>query len=805
MSYPQAFHTSCRRGLSGHAGFQFNAASPGLDERQLSALAAAHAGYRAAPDAPAEPDAAEIERLPVALRYLPVEGLGDVVSRTAYVGREFRGRDGEPDSGRFGNYFSHILVGAGEGGGGFEGLLPIELWGAPHWSTAEAKTTELPPLERVEPGPVDLEGVLAVLLPDREAALGAVVDACLHAVLGGPRVVLVESDPSLAFAWIAWASFALPADRVAALTFSTFEGRPRTAEAVRVCVATPACDLDFAAYELGSSVALIDTGAPSVPDPGLYARIAAALAAEGAEAVAAAVRDLPAGLDLERAGANLAIAGRRTDLVAPGEVAATLAVLMERLPRLAPEAALALAAGLPEEVDSPAALTGWSRLHGAARERGPDEDPALVDLSLARVLGAFDRAAEIDSVGPAAPLSPSVSALAGWSSTVAEAAGSDRLAEAIEAGVRLRLVGCNSALDRELVAVIVDNLSDPEVRRAFDALAAGAGGEAVVEGVALEIAGRVGAGGPLGPLRYIAHYPAAREAVRRQAREDPSFEQAAAWELLRVSAEPANRPGAVARLAALATTERQAGLIRSLYGERGPADPAEHVELLRGWRAAGRQAPAEDIRGALSALAALPLAPDPAAEALFEALNEGPSAVRRQTQFLPWALFFERPPRGRSFADWTWWLSETRSAFAELSRQRRGELGALAAEVAAAELGGSRYDEGLDDLVELFGADWLPELGEALAALLARSADPERLLALAFVEWGRSRRNGEALLDEALPHATRDLSPRRLEAVADRLDEGRVAGWDQWLEEHPPSGAVSRAVRGVFRRGEGKR
>ena len=76
MSYPQAFHTSCRNGLSGHAGFQFNAASRGLDDRQLSALAAAHSGYRAAPDAPAEPDGAEIERLPVVLRYLPVDGMG---------------------------------------------------------------------------------------------------------------------------------------------------------------------------------------------------------------------------------------------------------------------------------------------------------------------------------------------------------------------------------------------------------------------------------------------------------------------------------------------------------------------------------------------------------------------------------------------------------------------------------------------------------------------------------------------------------------------------------------------------------
>ena len=100
-------------------------------------------------------------RLPVVLRYLPVDGVGGVVSRTAYVGREFRGHDGEPDSGRFGNYFSHILVGAGEGDGGFDGLMPIELWGASHWTATESQATDLPPLERIEPGPIDLEAVLA--------------------------------------------------------------------------------------------------------------------------------------------------------------------------------------------------------------------------------------------------------------------------------------------------------------------------------------------------------------------------------------------------------------------------------------------------------------------------------------------------------------------------------------------------------------------------------------------------------------------------------------------------------------------
>jgi hypothetical protein len=803
MSHPQAFHTSCRNGLGGHAGFQFNAASRGLDDRQLSALAAAHSGYRAAPDAPAEPDGAEIERLPVILRYLPVDGVGGVVSRTAYVGREFRGHDGEPDSGRFGNYFSHILVGAGEGEGGFDGLMPIELWGASHWTTTESQATELPPLEGIEPGPIDLEGVLAELLPQREAALGVVLDACFRAVLGGPRVVLVEPDLNLAHAWIAWASFALPADRVGDLTFSSFEGRPRVAEAVRVCVTTPACDLDFPAYELGSSVAVIDVVAPAT-EPELYGRVAAALARDGGEAVAAATRELPPGLDPERAAATHAVAGRRTDLVAPGEEVAALSALLQRLPRLGSEAALALAAGLPAAVDSPAALTGWSRLHAAAREQGSDEDPGLVDLSLGRVLAGFDRAVEIEPVRPAPPLAPSVSALAGWSSLVASAAGSERLGETIEAGVRLRLVGCNSALDRELVTVVADNLADAGVKRAFDALAA-EGGETVVEGVALELAARVGAGGPIGPLRNVARFPAARDAVRRQAESDPSFEMAAAWELLRTAAEPANRPAAVAKLAALAATERQAGLIRSFYGERGPTDLAEHVELLRGWRAAGRNAPAEDFRRAIGSLADLPLAPDPSAKAVLETLGEGPSGLRKEAGILPWALLFERPPRGRSFADWTWWLKGERAPFAQLPRARREELRALAAEVAVEALGEDRYGEGLEDLVEMLEPDWLPELGAALASAVARSPDAERLLALAFVEWGRLRRSGEALLEGALPAATRGLSPRRLEEVGERLDEGWAEVWDQWLEEHPPSGAVSRAVRGVFRRGEGKR
>lgn len=799
MSYPQAFHTSCRSGLSGHAGFQFNAASADLDQRQLSSLAAAHAGYRAAPDTPPEPGPEEIERLPVALRYLPVEGSGPVISRTAYVGREFRGRDGEPDSGRFGNYFSHIVVGDGDGSDPFGGLMPIELWAAPHWSTEEAAATELPRLERIEPGPVDLEAVLAQLLPARAGALAPVLDACLRALTGGPRVVLVEPEPALAPAWIAWVSFALPPDRVGQLTFSTFEGRPRVAEGVRVCVTTPACELDFPPYDLGRTVAIVDAAAPEGGDLSLYARVAAALAGAGAEAVAAATRELEPGLGLEQAGATLAVCGRRTDLAAAAEVGDVLAVIRRRAPDLGTEAASALATALPEEVGSPATLTAWGQLHAAARE-GTDDDPRLVDLTLARVLGAFERADEIEPVAPQATVAPSVGALAGWSSMVSEAAGSERLGEVIGAGVRLRLVGCNSALDRELAAAIAADLGDAGVRRAFDQLAA-AGNETVVAGAALEIAQGVGAGGSVAPLRYVARYPAAREAVRERAEDEPGFEMAAAWEVLQVADDPAKRPRAVARLAELATTERQAELIRDLYGEQGPADAREHAELLQGWAAAGRTAPADDCRRALDCLATLPLRREPATVALFTALGKAPKSVRRIPEYAPWWLLFESPPE-RGFFNWADQVRRAQPLFSKAAEPRQREVGALAARVAAAGLGEERYSDGVDVLVETLGVEWLSELGDALGGELDRDEDPEYLVALAFFEWQDCRRHGRELLEEALPRATRDLSPRRLEAIGERFEGSQREEWAQWLEAHPPGGAVSRAVRGVFRRGE---
>lgn len=783
MSFRQAFHTSCRNGLSGHPGFQFNAASAGLDPEQLTRIAADHSGYRPPPDAPVEPDAAAIARLPVALRYQPVEGVGPVISRTVYVGREFRGTAGEPDSGRFGNYFSHIVVGKG-GEDPFAGLLPIELWQAPHWTTSESAEAELPPLERLEPGPADLERVLERLAPRASRALGAVADAALGAVSGGPRAVVIEPEPELAAAWVAWASFALPPDRAGALTFATFDGRPRVAESLRMCVTTPACDLDFAPYELESSVVLIDADAP--PGPGelsLYGRVLELLAAAGGEAVAAAVRDLPAGLDPLQAGAELAVAAGRMGLVEPGE----------------------LAAALPADDGSEASFIECSGLYAAARQgdRGATE---LVDAALERLLPRLaEPPTALPRIDPEGGTPPSAGALARWLAVVDEAAAVGRLGALLAAGARLGLIGCNTALDRELAGKIAEGFADPAVEAAYREIAA-SGNDRLVEAVSLRLAAVAGAGRGAELLRRAAAQPAAAAAVRRAAEQGEDFEPLAAWEILRGAAEPHKRGDSVARLAARAHSAEHEAAIRALYGDSGPADPGEHAELLAGWQSAGAEAPRRDYEAALEALAEVPFERWEAVAALLRLLNEGPRAVRGDADFAAWGLFFGAAPERRPFEQWAE-AAVRLSGRGEvgLSASREEELRALAARVAVDSLEEADQLRGVEILARGLGGEWLEQLGDALAARAAKSLEPPAQIARAFTAWQRPGRNRNPLLELALPRATRDLSARQLEAVGEQLRGPLRPPWEDWLELHPPRRAVSRAVRGALRRGGGRR
>jgi hypothetical protein len=814
VSYPQAFHTSCRTGLSGHSGFQYNATSTGLDDEQLARIARSHVGYRISPDAPPEPSPEQIAQLPVCLRYQPVDGVGAVVSRTAYVGREFRGGPGAEDSGRFGNYFSHVVVDPGAGSP-FGGLLAIELWDAPHWRTEESTSTELERLPGLTPGPVDLEEVLTQLLPRRREALPVVLEAAFRAVLGGPRLVVVEPDPALAAAWIAWACFALPPDRVPDMTFSTFDGRPRQAEAVRLCLTTPDCDVAFAPYELGSTAVVVDAAAATArgaPDSetSLYARVVAALGEAGAEAVAAATRDLPKGLELEDAGAELAVRAGRADVVKRGETARVVTALGARLGRVPAEQLAALAADLPQDEGDPAVTLAWSQLHALARRSDGPGSVAVADESLRRVLGALDGTpSDLAEARAEWPTVPSPGVLADWLKLVTAATGTVALGPALSAGSKLGLVGCNTALDRGLAAPIAAGFGDPQVRRAYEQIAA-LGNALVVEAVALSLAAAAVGGGPIAPdavenLRHAALDPVAREAVRAHSEQDGGFDALAAWELLRAGDDPARRASATAELAARAETGAHQEQIRALYGPLGPQGPDEHAELLNGWAKAGFEAPRADCLAAARCLASLPFSEYERAVPLFRRLHSARLAEDIADELLPWRLKFESPPRRAVFSDWaTDMVSAGQNEAAFGNHERVAELRALAADVVVASRREDDYLEGIGTLLAGMDAGWPKALGDALRMRIAASVEPERIIAESFGCWYPVEAWRQSLLESALPRATRDTSPKQLEAVADLLPESAVPAWERWAEENPSAHAVSRAVRGVFRRGEGK-
>ena len=570
MSHPQAFHTSSRTGLSGQPGFQFNAATPGLDRALLSKLASQHAGYHVPRDMPLEPTAEDLARFPVALKVAPVDGAGPVASRTTYVGREFRGQDGRPDEGRFGNYFSHIVLGTGEGDP-FDGLLGIELWGAPHWTDRESPQPELGELGRLQPGPLDADRVADALAGAPPGVKAAVLDAALAALDGGPRLVVIDPDGARSAAWIGWISYALPTAQARRLTFTTFDGRPRYADDVHVCVTTPACDTAFAQHELGHAVNVVDIeGPPASGRPSLYARVALALVEQQPDALATAVRAVPAGSEGAQRGAWLAVAGSSTELVEGDELPA----VVELVAQMAAGGELARAAATAKELPADTAvdramLAQWAALHRAARELPADDDSrSLAATALARIVPfAGELPEEIAAVPSGTPTQPGVGNLAPWLKAVEAAAGTAASGPLIRDGLRLGLVGVNVAVDRRLARVLSEGLAHAPVQDALRTIGRHAEFDHLVAAVTDALAERAaGDRQARDQLRNMGAHDVVRARLRRRAEEERSFERLALSLRAEVEHNPAKRASAATELAPLARSEADHAEIRELLG-----------------------------------------------------------------------------------------------------------------------------------------------------------------------------------------------------------------------------------------------
>lgn len=248
MGSPQLYYTSCEHGLSGYSGYQFNAATPGVDPRVLREV------ERFTVYEPPRALANEnVDRHPVNLCYSPDLGGQPVLSRVA--------SSGDDPSGRPGNYFAHSLIlGGGEESG--EGPLPAELWGADFWAEAPVSDPELPRID-LPPGPLDRRRTGSWLSGHRGPLLERLLVAVDAAIDGGLPVLLLADDEEAAH-WLAALSHLLPPGRARAMSFATYSGNPEET-LVHVVAVPPHTDTHtirnrFTVFDPGASPEDIDVG-----------------------------------------------------------------------------------------------------------------------------------------------------------------------------------------------------------------------------------------------------------------------------------------------------------------------------------------------------------------------------------------------------------------------------------------------------------------------------------------------------------------------------------------------------------------
>ena len=219
MAFQQLYYTSCRHGLGGYGGYQFNAVTPGVSPAVLREVE--EQTVYEPPRWLTGPGPDDPEAYPVAFSH----GISEATGATVTAQAVFTGTD---YSGRPGNYFVHALV-TDTPDDDFGSLRPAELWGAAAlWRTQPVDDTELPELPGPPPrGVIDRPGVQAFLdARDAGDVLPGLLTAVGQAMSGDRPVLVVSHDVTENAWWIAVVSYLLGEQLAYRMTFTTYSHRP---------------------------------------------------------------------------------------------------------------------------------------------------------------------------------------------------------------------------------------------------------------------------------------------------------------------------------------------------------------------------------------------------------------------------------------------------------------------------------------------------------------------------------------------------------------------------------------------------
>jgi len=223
----QHYYTSCQKGLSGYAGFQSRAETPGLraqDRRELESKAL----YQPPRDLPREPDADAIAaNFPRAFRFFQLASGHQALARSTYVGQDY--------SMRWGNYFVHSLVLEG----GTAPAWPIDAYAWPGW-----ETRLVPDLDDAMPEPLPLVDAAEITHTadfafselqtflgegkNRVGLLSSMVRAVFQRSTDHRAIVIRAATELDGVYWIACMQKAFPPACAATLSCSTYQFDPRS-------------------------------------------------------------------------------------------------------------------------------------------------------------------------------------------------------------------------------------------------------------------------------------------------------------------------------------------------------------------------------------------------------------------------------------------------------------------------------------------------------------------------------------------------------------------------------------------------
>ncbi|WP_234124437.1 GAP1-N2 domain-containing protein [Clostridium hydrogenum] len=221
MKIYQLYYTSCKKGLTSGMGFQTYSMSEGITEEERQEIER-HCNYIEPSSLTSNPTDEEIkENFPIAFSFFKLKNGKSCICKIKYKGKDY--------SGRFGNYFCHVLIwDAGE-----LPFYPIEIYNSRIFK--DGLTEEEENEEDIRPLPIlnhileedfittsDIEKFLkGASLKKRTKSLNDLIDGIIDAKESDKKIVFSD-DPKNLHMWIAAATMALPLSMANSITFNTY-------------------------------------------------------------------------------------------------------------------------------------------------------------------------------------------------------------------------------------------------------------------------------------------------------------------------------------------------------------------------------------------------------------------------------------------------------------------------------------------------------------------------------------------------------------------------------------------------------